>query len=383
MGDGLKKALVMSGGGARAAYQVGVLKALAEILPRDIDNPFQIICGTSAGAINAVSLAAQAGNFHQAVSRLCEVWGQLTVDQIYRCQWQDIAKGVGRLGLSLFNEGVGRDKPLSLLDNSPLREMLERSVDLSHIQTAIDKGALSAVSITAMGYSSGESVSFFQGSDDLEGWRRHRRSGSADKITFDHLLASSAIPSVFPAVRIRREYFGDGALRQVAPISPALHLGADQIFVIGVSNNRNPVHWGRKRRVTKHSPSMGQIVGQMFNSAFIDALEGDIEHLERVNELLRRVPEDQRMVDGHLMRPVDTMVVSPSAELDAIAGRKVRYLPKPVRYSLRAVGATAKGGGATAASYLLFAQPFIQELIDLGYQDTMWNRENVERFFDS
>ena len=382
MGKSIKTALVMSGGGARSAYQVGVLKGLAEILPAEMENPFQIICGTSAGAINAVSLAAQTGSFQQAVAGLSDVWGALTVDQVYRCECFDLLKGLGRLGLSLFNEGVGRKQPLALLDNSPLREMLERNINLDNIQTAISAGAISAVSVTAMSYSSGESVSFFQAPTEVQGWRRHRRSGAPDIITLDHLLASSAIPLLFPAVPICREYFGDGAVRQDAPISPALHLGADKVFVIGVSSNRNPQHWGKKHRPTKHSPSMGQITGHMFNSAFVDGLEGDIEHLERVNELLRRVPEDQHEIGGHKLRPVDTMIVSPSAQLDVIAGRKIRYLPRALRLALRAVGATAKGGGATAASYLLFAQPFIQELIDLGYQDTMWERERVEKFFE-
>lgn len=372
----------MSGGGARAAYQVGVLKALADILPDGMENPFQIICGTSAGAINAVSLAAQAGNFHEAVSGLCRVWGQLSVDQIYRCEFMDLLKGVSRLGLSVFNEGVGRERPLALLDNSPLRKMLTNNIHMENIEKSIQSGQLHAVSVTAMGYSSGESVSFFQGDPSISGWRRHRRSGSADTLSIEHLMASSAIPSVFPSVHLHSEFFGDGALRQVAPVSPALHLGADKIFVIGVSGNRNPDQWARKRRRTRHSPSMGQIIGHMFNSAFIDGLEGDIEHLQRMNELLRRVPEDQREVDGHKMRPVDTMVISPSAALDAMAGRNIRYLPKAMRYSLRAVGATAKGGGATAASYLLFDQSFIQELIDLGYQDTMWEVDSVREFFE-
>jgi len=382
MGNGKKIALVMSGGGARAGYQIGVLKALAEILPPECDSPFQIICGTSAGAITAVSLAAGSGSFQQVVFDLCRDWSSLTVEQIYRCQWRDLLSGVGRLSLSLFNGGIGRERPLSLLDNTPLREMLSQSIVFENIQTAIDAGKLSAVSVTAMGYSSGESVSFFQGQPSLKGWCRHRRSGTPDVIGVDHLMASSAIPSIFPSVRIRREYFGDGALRQVAPISPALHLGAEKVFVIGVSSNRNPDQWGRKHRPSKHSPSMGQIIGHMFNSAFIDGLEGDIEHLERMNELLARVPEGQREVDGHIMRPVESMIVSPSAALDVIAGRKVRYLPKALRMSLRAVGATTRGGGATAASYLLFAKPFISELIDLGYQDTMWQRELVERFFE-
>lgn len=373
-------ALVLSGGGARAAYQVGVLQAIADILPDGVENPFPIICGTSAGAINAIALAAHPGNFRQAVHHLSALWLQLSVDQVYRHGWWDIGKSVGRLGLSLFNDGIGRHRPLSLLDNGPLWELLADKIDFSNIEKNINAKTLRAVSITAMGYTSGRSVSFFQGDAELTGWRRFRREGVAAPIRLEHLLASSAIPTIFPTVRINREYFGDGALRQLAPLSPALHLGADSLFVIGVSGNRNPKHWG-KRVPIRHSPSMAQIVGHLLNSAFIDALENDIEHMERLNRLLKLISPEQLEAEGIGLRPVQSLVVSPSKAVDAIAGRKVRYLPASVRYFLRATGATAKGGGATAASYLLFANPFITELIELGYQDTMWEASAIRQFF--
>jgi len=186
---------------------------------------------------------------------------------------------------------------------------------------------------------------------------------------------------VFPTVKINREYFGDGAMRQLAPISPALHLGADRVFVIGVSGNRNPAHWAKRRARPRHSPSMAQIIGHMFNSAFIDSLEGDIEHLERINYLLERIEEPVITNSGAVLKPVECLVISPSKELDKIAGRKVRYLPKPMRFFMGATGATARGGGAAAASYLLFAKPFCDELIDLGYQDAMWEKDAIQQFF--
>ena len=378
----MKRALILSGGGARAAYQVGVLKALAELLPEDSPNPFPIICGTSAGALNALALAAHPGTFREAVTDLSALWQELDVHHIYRHGWWDLGKGIGKLGLSLLHGGVGGQKPLSLLDNSPLRELLERSIRFDRIEKAVSDGRLEAVCVTAMGYTSGESVSFFQGQAELEGWRRYRRIGKPERLTVEHLMASSAIPTVFPTVKIDREYFGDGALRQLAPISPALHLGADKVFVIGVSGNRNPLHWG-KRRITKHSPSIGQIVGHMFNSAFVDSLEGDIEHMDRVNALLRMIPEEVLEASDSPLRPVDSLVVSPSQQLDKIAGRNIRYLPKSMRFFLRSTGSTAKGGGATAASYLLFAKPFCEELINLGYQDTMWEVDAISQFFDT
>ncbi len=374
-------ALVLSGGGARAAYQVGVLQAVADILP-NLDNPFPIICGTSAGAINAVGMAAHPGEFQQAVADLAQTWKDLEIEQVFKCGWFDLIGSAVKVAASFLNEGVGRNRPLALLDNSPLRHTLNSVIPFHNIERRISAGDLLAISITAMGYNSGESVSFFQGASHLRGWRRARRVGAPAKITVEHLLASSAIPTIFPAVFLSQEYFGDGAMRQMAPISPALHLGADRLFVIGVSSNRNPAHWGKRKAPVKHSPSMAQIIGQMFNSAFIDALEGDLEHMERVNALLALIDKDRCSQTDHL-RSVDTMVISPSKPLDKIAGRRVRDLPNSLRFFLRKTGATARGGGSAAASYLLFSHGYCNELMDLGYQDAMWEREAIENFFSA
>lgn len=378
----MKSALVLSGGGARAAYQVGVLQALAEILPASHKNPFPIICGTSAGAINALAIASHTGSFRESVTDLVGMWQNLTVDQVYKNSLGDLLGGLGKLGLSFFNQGIGKTQPVALLDNSPLHQLIHDNIQFKNIAPAIERGELDAVCITAMGYSTGESVSFFQGHPNLRGWRRYHRIGTPTQLDARHLLASSAIPTIFPTVRINREYFGDGALRQLAPISPALHLGADRVFVVGVSGNRNPEHWG-KRRPVRHSPSMAQILGHLFNAAFVDSLEADIEHLERVNKLLNMVPEEKRAEAGLPLRTVESLIISPSQELDKIAGRKVRYLPKTLRWFFSSAGATAKGGGATAASYLLFAPQFCSELIELGYQDTMWEADTVRAFFSN
>jgi NTE family protein len=372
--------LILSGGGARAAYQVGVLKAVAEILPEGSRNPFPIICGTSAGAITAVTLAAHEGNFKSAIEELEELWGNLDPAHIYRYGWLEMARGMGRFAQSLFNQGVGRKRPIALLDNSPLRELIRRTVRFKKIDRAIARGDVEAVSVTAMGYTSGQSVCFFQGKPGMEGWQRHRRIGRRTLLNADHLMASSAIPSLFPTTKIEHEYFGDGALRQLSPISPALHLGADRVFVIGVSGNRERRKQS-KPRPTRHSPSMAQIIGHMFNSAFVDSLEGDIENLERVNRLVALIPEAIRKEHGIKLRTIESLVISPSEQLDQIAGRNIRYLPPSLRFFLRNTGATASGGGTTAASYLLFAKPFIDDLIALGYKDTMWERDAIEAFF--
>lgn len=373
-------ALILSGGGSRAAYQVGVLKAIADILP-DLKNPFPIICGTSAGAINATALAAHPGGFHQAAGDLADTWRSLEIDKVFRTGWWPLTKGVSNIVFSLFNQGVGQKRPLALLDNEPLKELLDAIIPYDNIQNRIDAGELEALSISALGYSTGESVSFFQGNPALRGWRRFRRVGTPSLISTQHLLASSAIPAIFPAVPLSREYFGDGAMRQMAPISPALHLGADRIFIIGVSGNRNPLHWSNRKIIPpKHSPSMAQIIGQMFSSAFIDSLEGDIEHLERTNKLISLVDEE-KLKDNQSLRPVDTLIISPTRQLDQIAGRKVRNLSPSMRFMMRCTGATRQGGGSTTASYLMFNHDYCNELIELGYQDAMWDREAIEEFF--
>lgn len=374
-------ALILSGGGARAAYQVGVLSAVNELLPASSHNPFPIICGTSAGAINALALASHTGSFYEAVANLNQIWCELNTANVYKTGWLDVLVGFFRILKSLFHEGISTGKSIALLDNQPLREFLDARINFSQLNEGIQNGDLRAVCITAMNYSSGESVSFYQGDKSVLPWRRYRRAGIATQLNFKHLMASAAIPGLFPSVKINSDYFGDGALRQLAPISPALHMGADRVFVIGVSANRNPIQWSKTAIPQKHSPSIAQVFGHLFSSAFIDGLEGDIEHIERVNELLRVVPESRLKAEGISLRPIETLVISPSKALNKIAGRKVRYMPRSVRMFLRATGGTAKMGGATTASYLMFERPFISELIDLGYQDAMWEKSRIQDFF--
>lgn len=373
-------ALVLSGGGARAAYQAGVLQAVAETVNETSEQLFPIVCGTSAGAINALALTTFPGNFYDAASNLTDLWRNLTLDKVIRTHWWDLTKGSGRLVGSLFNQGVGRERPLSLLDNSPLRQLLTANIHFDNLPEAIAAERLRAVSVTAMAYSTGESISFFQGQPQVPGWRKCHRVGMPTQLTLDHLMASSALPGIFPTVKIGKEYFGDGAIRQLSPLSTALHLGADKIFVIGVSNNRNPAHWGKKP-VVRHSPSMGQILGHLLNSAFLDSLDSDLEHLETVNHLIDSVSLNKLDEINHFTK-IDTLVISPTKPLDKIAGRCVRYLPNPMRLFMRSTGSTARGGGATMASYLLFTERFCNELIELGYQDAMWDKDAILRFFE-
>ena len=368
--------LILTGGGARAAYQVGFLRAVSHMLPRGTPNPFQIICGTSAGAVNAAVMAAGATDFHRAVRRLMLVWKYFHADQVYRSDVLSvISTGSKWLGAMLLG-GLGRNNPTSLLDNSPLAQLLRRYLDFNGIRSSIEAGALYALSVTASGYTSGQSVSFFQGVPGLAGWQRARRIGVPEMIDIDHLMASSALPFIFPAVPLRREFFGDGSMRQIAPISPALHLGADRVIVIGAGRQAGDA---TERIRTIAYPSLAQIAGHALNSIFLDSLEVDIERLQRINRTIRLIsPEDRSRHDVQL-REIDVLVISPSEEIDRIAARYTRELPRPIRFLLRGLGAT-RTGGATLTSYLLFEPAYCGALIALGYKDTMAKREEILRF---
>lgn len=368
--------LILSGGGARAAYQVGVLRAVADIMPQGCHNPFEIICGTSAGGLNAAGLATHADCLHDGISMLETVWGEFRTHQVYRTDWPGVLHRAARWLWTMAFGRMRRDLPVSLLDNSPLRGLLDAHIPLERIQQAIDNGYLDALCITASGYSTGESISFFQGVPHLDGWNRSRRVGIRTAISIDHLLASAAIPMLFPAVRVNREYFGDGALRQHAPISPALHLGAERVMVIGVGGKPSET----EREKSLSYPSIAQIVSHILSSSFVDSLESDIERLTRINKTISLIPEEAR--HQSTLRPVDVMVISPSAQvLDTIAMRHADALPKSIRMFVRGSGATQRSGSGVL-SYLLFEAAYCQDLIQLGYLDGCARKDEMKLFFN-
>ena len=371
-------ALVMAGGGARAAYQVGVLKAIAKMLPEGSPNPFRIISGTSAGAINATALAIYAQHFQDAVRKLNFVWKNFHVEQVYRADAWGIVKTGARWFGTLALGGLGKHNPQSLFDRSPLHQLLERYLPCERIQGSIDSGALHAVSVTASGYTSGQSVTFYQGVESLKPWARSRRIGCACQISIDHLMASSAIPFLFGAIKINREYFGDGSMRQIAPVSPALHLGADRVFAIGVRYEPN----GQAVRTEQQEyPSLAQIAGHVLNSIFFDALEADIERLRRINEALKLIPTEYLGQTEVRMKKIETFFISPSHDIEPIAAKHARSLPRALRLLLRGVGAQRRHG-ANLVSYLLFERAYCRELIALGYADAMGRKDEILSFLD-
>jgi NTE family protein len=366
----------MGGGGARAAYQVGVLKALAQLAPANIPNPFHILCGSSAGAINAAALAVYARDFQEGVRRLNFIWKNFRVEQVLSADaWSVFMTGV-RWFSALALGGLGKHNPQALFDRAPLRKLLQTYMPCEEIQASIDAGFVRALAVTASGYTSGQSVTFFQGVDTLEPWQRPHRIGSASLITVDHLMASSAIPFLFAAVKMNREFFGDGSMRQTAPVSPALHLGAEKIFAIGVRSPRDP-QFGRDD--AREYPSLAQIAGHVLNTIFQDTLENDLERLQRINKLAPMIRHEEGEPAWQGPRVVESLYISPSREIESIAAKYAGELPRAIKMLLRGAGASNRHG-ANLVSYLLFERPYCRELIALGYADAMARREEIVKF---
>jgi len=370
-------ALVLTGGGARAAYQVGVLLAVAKLSNNRRQNPFPILCGTSAGAINATSIACLADNFGKAVSVLASFWRNMHAGDIYRADPLGIGISGAHWLTTLTMGWLIRNPPRSLLDNAPLRELLTRHLDFRGIERSIAKGALHALSVSASGYESGDNINFFQGHPSAQPWRRVQRIGIRSEIGVDHLLASSAIPFIFPATKIHREYFGDGSMRQLAPISPAIHLGAERVLIVGAG--RKNEHQER-RRVDGH-PSLAQIAGHALSSIFLDSLAVDIERMQRINRTLSVIPPDIRDNAEIPLRPIRTLIISPSERIERIAAENAKALPWAMKMMLGGIGGMNRRNG-TLTSYLLFEKPYTRALIDLGYADTMARSQEVGDFLD-
>ena len=370
-----KVGLVLPGGGARAAYQVGVLKGLAEMLPEDVPTPFPVVSGTSAGAINAAVIASHAQNFRRGVAYLDHVWRDIHSDKVFKTDPLTTLKTSLHWLFTLMSGGMDRHNPISLLDNAPLRGLLAEHIAFERVEEAIDSGALDALAITASGYTSARSITFYQARNDLASWHRTRRLGQPVQLSLEHVMASVALPVIFPAVQIGREYFGDGSLRQSAPLSPAVHLGAERVLIIALRNehpNRLPV-----AGEAVPYPSLGQIAGYLLDTLFMDSVYGDLERLQRINNTVSHIPGDPNAEQP--LKVIDTLVITPSEDIRDLATKHKNEFPRSVKLLLRGVGGLHRSG-SQLLSFLLFESGYCRDLIDLGEKDARAQADKLLAF---
>ena len=372
--------LVLTGGGARSAYQVGAVRALAELAPPG-PIPFDVLAGISAGGINTAALASGADDFRRTAERLARTWLGLTPSSVYRTGTLGMA-GIGaRWILGLSSGGlIGWSGVNYLLDSSPLRALLARKIPMARIRRHLRAGLLRGVALSATSYQGAAGVSFFDAVPGVAPWSRAARVGVRARLTLDHVMASASIPVFFPPVRIGRAHYGDGCVRMGYPLSPAIHLGADRILAIGVRHLRGPGELVRRGEGASRGPvPISSIAGLLLDSAFLDALDADAERLERINRTLALVPRERRSRGEADVRPVEALVLRPSLDLGALAAGEYARFPVMLRYLLRGLGAEGKAG-ADLLSYLAFEPVYIRRVMELGYRDTMARRAEVERF---
>ncbi|NNE51537.1 MAG: patatin-like phospholipase family protein [Sulfitobacter sp.] len=372
--DPIRTALVLQGGGARGAYQVGVLKALAQICDKR-KSPFQIVCGASAGAINAAPIAVMSQDFQLATHHLEELWRGLRCSSIYETRTLRILLSGSRWAGNLIFRFASLGATGGILDNSPLQRLLEREFNRPRLERALSSGALHALCITASSYTQGVAVTFFEGATGISQWQRARRLGLRTPIGPAHLLASSALSFAFAPVEIDGNYFGDGSLRSTSPLSPAIRTGANRILVIGT---RDPWHQSTTDEMPTMPPTFGDIAGHALDIMFNDNLEADYERMQRINETLTLMSEDDRQKS--VLRPISSLLLAPSKDLREVARVHADDLPRTIRILMKTIGAWHHDG--RLESYLMFEPAYVGDLIDLGYEDTLGRAEEVRMFLE-
>ncbi|SEA93742.1 patatin-like phospholipase family protein [Alkalimonas amylolytica] len=369
-----KTALLLTGGGARAAYQVGVLKAIATRYPRNSKIPFDIICGTSAGAINGTGIACYASCFHLGVKKIEWVWRHFHTNQVYYSDYPRVFRHLLRGLFSAFQADYANKRAVSMLDNTPLKQLLGKILDLQRIDRNIMGGYLSSVSVTASSYNDGDSITFFQ-SDSAGDWRRAKRCGQRTLLGLHHLLASAAIPLLFPSVQIHQQYFGDGSVNQLSPLSAPIHLGAEKILIIGLEQPRSH---DRSQRLPHH-PGLATIAGHLLDTIFADTLNSDLERMQRINSTIATM--QQHGIETSL-KPIDSLLVNPSQNFNQIASEHFLSLPLAVRTMFRLMG-IGQHSDSSLASYLLFEQDYTRRLIDIGFEDGMHQLDAIIEFLQA
>jgi NTE family protein len=370
-----KLGLVLTGGGARAAFQVGVVHALQEILGTK-SSSFEVITGNSAGAINASYLAANAENWAVATKNLSELWGRLRPEHVYDLRTHKLSDlGARWLGGTLFGGLTRRGAKINyLLDTTPLRKLINREIQFSDIQKNVNSGIVHGFSLATTNYNSGSNVIFYQGHPEIRDWARSDRFSYRTEINTEHVMASSAIPVFFPPVKLQESFFGDGCIRQTTPLSPAIHLGADKIIAIGV-RYPHPQHRMQDLAFSPFpSPTLGQITGVMLNAIFLDSMEADVERLTRINRLIAAHEHPE-------LKQIPILMIRPSKDLGKMTQMKSESLPPILRYLLRGIG-VSNTEGLDLLSYLAFDESYTKPLMELGYEDAYRMESDILRFSD-
>ena len=366
-----KTALILSGGGARGAYQAGVLKGLAEILPEKKKSPFDIISGVSAGAINGAKLACDIDSFANAVEKLNFLWSQIATDQVFKTDF---------LSMNKFSFGLlGQQKKIdSLLDTSPLFDLLNEHCDFSKIKKNLDAKNIESLIITANNYTTGSAVSFIQSSTSKLTWRESRRLAVLSEIDASHVMASSAIPILFSPIKIGTQYYGDGCVRNNTPCSPALRMGADKIFVIGVRQQLNSEISNRPENLSPvhSSPSMIRIFNTLLNAVLLDSVEQDVHRIQRINQLVE-IAGEKSSREG--FKKIPALCISPSQDIGELARQQAHHLPRLIRMTISTLGSLDEA--SEILSYLLFEPNFCRKLIEMGYNDAINSKKQIEEFF--
>ncbi len=370
-------ATVLSGGGARGAYQAGVMRALYEI-SHELDNYalFKNLCGVSAGAINACSLASRADDLDQATKQLCDTWSHLQADQVFRTDYTSVTRNAMKL---VRNLGFGplaqqsANKSIGLLNTQPLLELIQNSIDFDRIQPNLDAGRIKTLTTTATDYATALSITFVQTNEDYEEWTSDNRLSQKTPLRPEHIMASSAIPIFFPPVNVMGRYFGDGSLRNTAPLSPAIHLGATHILVAGVRN------WGQVtlESKAKMNPSMGRVLSVLINAVFLDSIESDLERLQLINSSIRQLEKAGLKSE---LKPIRTLYIHPSKDLAEMAAKRSDELPRVIRYLFAGLGSTEES--SELLSYLLFEPEYCSQLVQLGLADTHQQKARIQDFLN-
>lgn len=370
-----KIGLVLPGGGARGAYQVGVLKAISDIQGRIEKSPFDVISGTSAGAINASMISTEISNFHQSIFKLENVWSGFTTNQIYRTEKLFMLKKSFHWLLTLISGGLLVKNPRSLLDNQPLRDLLQEKINFETINHNIYSGALYALIVTAASYEKKESVSFFTTNTKVENWKKVGRSGKKSEINVEHLMASVALPLIFPAITIDGQYYGDGAMRQETPLSPTIRLGASKLLIISTESSKD----NNKDHSDKNYPDYSKIGGYILDGLFSGSLYSDLERLDRINQVIAQNENQKVQTETKEMKHIDYLVISPSVDVSEIAMNCYKDIPLSLRMLFKGIG-VEKDTNSELVSFLLFESTFTKSLIDLGFHDAMKKKQEIKNF---